>query len=899
MKTYRLLLLPCTAILLHASCLGTYNPFNDSANAGAVISWSSMSDGDSVPLFRAESLQIIVLVKEQVDSFSLRCSANRLWSANDTTIDSRAFEREPFALRLSFADTGWQPIILTSMLRNSTRRSDTLNVYVHNPLHQDTLWGNFGEALTLQTPAVGDTDVFYHWSFGGATPVSSPLPTTTATITTAAPDGRGELWVSDNRRRSLSVPFTFIMNDATPPTIECISAGYQGGDTLYTSDTVFYFGVRITDRGNHGVDSASINGTPFDLRFGNEYHTILTNLNRYSAHNPLVLSILALDDYRFANVSRHTFYIVFGNAYTSGPSLLLRITDPAESTTVHSAPFWRLRGLLQSLTNDTSVVALNITSTDTTYQQRIKLGSSDTLWEQTIALTPGDNHLSISITDTTRTTSYAQQQRTITYQPDTPDTLGPAITSLTADNQPAAGYFSRTSPVIIRCRIADAQTFVKEVYLNDTLIHPQADGQWYLDTLQLQHRLGGTPLHIIARDSAGNASEQRVLLFLNRKPVFSRTPRSTTVARDSLYRDTLSAIDPDGDTLTFTKHEGPQSLSISPAGLIQWQPDSADTGLQRLSVRLWDGYQAVFATWQIFVSTLPQPQRLRFLIDEEDFPAYLEAERDTLKIDLSHNGESGKGPYSYTVRMVDKDTMLLNHSSQTQLQWAPGAEAVGIQRMVVVVEDGFGGADTLYPRMVIVTPNHPCSLSVSHSLPVDSMGRLSFGETIQSAQLRFGIVDADNRLFDKHAITIYQARSRLTSSIDSAQADSFRVAIDARAFDGLDTLIVTARDRGEQTDTVVLLLNYGVGPDSVVLHTPSGAATQPLTLSWSGYDRDADSLRYTVWLGTSPTQLQPQSPQRSSTLSLPQLQTNRRWYWQVEAADWKRSVRSPLSWFDL
>jgi|GEM_PF-6405684 len=78
--------------------------------------------------------------------------------------------------------------------------------------------------------------------------------------------------------------------------------------------------------------------------------------------------------------------------------------------------------------------------------------------------------------------------------------------------------------------------------------------------------------------------------FAERRPVDSNFLLTTTLefVPDLSYAYQLAALDPDGDTLTYSLVAGPQGLTIDPqSGLISWQPGMA--GTYPISVRVDDG----------------------------------------------------------------------------------------------------------------------------------------------------------------------------------------------------------------------------------------------------------------------------------------------------------------------
>jgi hypothetical protein len=443
---------------------------------------------------------------------------------------------------------------------------------------------------------------------------------------------------------------------------------------------------------------------------------------------------------------------------------------------------------------------------------------------------------------------------------------------------------------------------VRSVTLNgDTLTADFDAPQWYTDSITLLHQPQGNELAVTACDSADNCTSSVALIWLNRTPVFTDLPRSTFVLYNQLYTDSVAGIDPDGDTLTATLHSGPPAMVIQPDGTITWAPQPTDSGSHTITIRLFDGYQPVYTSVNLLVTdSAGAPNPLRFAIAEEDFPLFLQADDDLLQQPLAVISGSGVPPYRYNALLRDKDSLLLNSSTNNLLLWSPGPADIGYQQLIVSVADNFGGADTLYPRILVVPPNRPCSLSSSHSIPQSAGGVLDVNSLQHTATIRFTIHDPDQPLIEKHSVTIAQSGSGVSSTIDSARTDTFSVQINPAARSGYDTLVVMITDRGGLSDTLQSILYFGYAPDSVALIAPAagetGVSVDPL-LSFAGYDSDDDIARYIIYTGTTAEALTPVDTVLDTTAQLYGLATATQWFWQVAAQDWKGTVFSPIHTF--
>jgi RHS repeat-associated protein len=80
-----------------------------------------------------------------------------------------------------------------------------------------------------------------------------------------------------------------------------------------------------------------------------------------------------------------------------------------------------------------------------------------------------------------------------------------------------------------------------------------------------------------------------VLGQLNRSPTFTSTPVTETISSGS-YSYQATAVDPDGDPLTFGLLGGPAGMSVNPnSGQVLWNPTPSDVGSHVVVLRVEDG----------------------------------------------------------------------------------------------------------------------------------------------------------------------------------------------------------------------------------------------------------------------------------------------------------------------
>jgi hypothetical protein len=403
---------------------------------------------------------------------------------------------------------------------------------------------------------------------------------------------------------------------------------------------------------------------------------------------------------------------------------------------------------------------------------------------------------------------------------------------------------------------------------------------------------------IRARDRKNNDTIAEAIIFRNRLPVIQRFPVSTVIAIDSLYTDTINAFDPDVDTITYEKTAGPAGLSVDYEGVVTWRPTRFDTGSHTVTLRLWDGYQPLFRSFTLYVfGDQGHPGPVRFAIKAEDFPSYLEAGKDTLRMLLRVISGTGIQPLIFSGRIVNKGKIALPEGRDSVLIWAPQPQDTGFAQLLIFVKDGFPSSDTLYPNILVVRQNRPCSLAVRFSSDTTVTGALNLNKKRNKDTLTFSIKDPDNPLVERHDVTILETRTQLRSIIDSAVVDTFSLVVDPMAFNGYDTIIGIVRDRAGSVDTLKQKLYYGMPPYSPQALNPvnlTSISGESVSLSWQDVDPDGDSLTFDVYLGNASDQLSRIAVTQETSFMATGLPSSRTYFWRIVAHDWKSFTESPI-----
>ncbi|HEX7510484.1 MAG TPA: hypothetical protein VF335_04235, partial [Chitinivibrionales bacterium] len=684
-------------------CSKEYNPFSDYSNAAVAIIHQSIHNNDTTAIFQTETLSTEVLVKELIDRIQVHCEDNRLWSGPDSTINHDAFNNAPFMFCFSFCDTGRHRISITAYKTNKLIDSTSLTLYVASPLHQKAISCGYGDSLRLQTPPVRDRDVYYYWSFGAGLRFSSLTCSTTVALFTVLMTGKGALWVSDGAHVSCADSFNFTVRDTTAPGIVSVNENYVGNDTVYTGDSVFNFKVRITDRGDQWVDSASINGAPFDRKEDKVYYSLIDKMYIHDSLHPLRVTVFALDHFQNGNSAVKQFTLIFSSGIDPARPAKLVVFNPSRDSAVTMVQRFTISGIVENHSFDSLNLVVLAYVNDSLRPTVQPITDKTPAWSWTLDLAPGRNRISLVAKEVGALSTVDQTGFTIMYLDTAHDSTPPAIAAIKADGNPASNYYTDRASVFVTVNAFDEISGIDSLFINNKSCALAGSGNWYGDSVALQHAPSGNEIIVRAKDRKGNSSTAEAVIFRNRRAVIQRQPASSFIAIDSVYHDTLLAFDPDNDTLRYQITTGPQALSIDAQGAVQWKPGQADTGTHVITIRIFDGYQPVSCSFTVYVfGDLGHPGPVRFATKTEDFPTYLEAGIDTLRQVLRVSPKTGIRPFRFSARIANKGRTIVNENTDSVITWAPLPSDTGFEQLMIVVKDAFPSSDTLYPRILVV-----------------------------------------------------------------------------------------------------------------------------------------------------------------------------------------------------
>lgn len=196
---------------------------------------------------------------------------------------------------------------------------------------------------------------------------------------------------------------------------------------------------------------------------------------------------------------------------------------------------------------------------------------------------------------------------------------------------------------------------------------------------------GGTNLiTLIATDAAGNISTQVLTLILNQAPV-------TTATVDTAYSYAVTAIDADGDTLSFSLTAAPLGMAINAStGLITWTPVNAGAVQVMLVVSDGQGAQAT-QNFTVTVNFAPglQPPGLAPIGDQTVQLG------TTLTLQFSATDPDGGEPIFTIEPMPLLRGMTLNAVTGV-FTFTPDETQVGTHTITVIASDGrFEDSETI------------------------------------------------------------------------------------------------------------------------------------------------------------------------------------------------------------
>ncbi len=471
LQTYiAILLLPVLPV-----CIDEYNPFSDLSNAIMVIESKSFTNGENISIFSAETLSVSPLIDDNIDSFSIHVDDNRLWSNGDTTIYNTGSLNTLYTFYISFYDTGYKYITVTTFRKDTLPHIEKYQVYAFSPLKQAPVNGYSGAikgSIQLSTEPVADSDVLYHWNFGSGLIIKSSQNVLDTNILYSVPDSLGAVYVTDwnEQFQSPVSPFRFSILDTIFPTILCTNTDSMINDTIITGDSIFVFKTQIYDQDTIAVpvDSATVDGENFDIFYEKNriYSKFFYNMQLYKDTATMV-TVTAVDNPYFANTSRKTFWLRYDSTIQQIGGVEIVINHISDTTTTAN-PSYTISGRVINTTGETIILEAAVNGVPHSIKHTI--ACLDTGWYWTLSLNEGKNSVIISA-KALNEAILTQKKVTIYHDPDFIDSIGPKIWQIFADNKLFTGQpvIVDTSEIEIRVIVFDEHSKIDSVTINGVI----------------------------------------------------------------------------------------------------------------------------------------------------------------------------------------------------------------------------------------------------------------------------------------------------------------------------------------------------------------------------------------------------------------------------------------------
>jgi Calx-beta domain len=728
------------ALFLSLSCYNPTNPFLDTDRAKASVYTKTFSDRDTITIFSRETLSVVVYLKEHIRSVEVHIPKNRLGTTADTSISLDAFTGDPVKIPFSFYDTGWQKIEVRSLQNSGKFSIEEYSLYVRSPLFQKTVIGNLGDTVQLKTAAVDDPQVLYVWDFHNGTPqIKDPKNELRIVLTNHLTSTIGELYVSDFRYQSPSVPFSIGARSATTLDLTCLNDSILK-DSVYTSQTNFTFKVALG--GTENLRNASINGIPFDnIKVQSGSVQLFKTFSSLDTLTKPMKAVVVASDERGTSAEK-TFYIHYDNTVTTeGPKIIISAPfAPNDSSDVMQSQLVLLGTISGTIPNEQFYIQSYV---NLTFAGSQKITPNNTDWTLPVQLHEGWNFIQLELSkDSSRLgSSIATKILFVNYNPDKPDTVSPVINAIRLNGMSISttqSTMSREKNPTLSVLVSDNNR-VTSVTINGGKATADAAGVVFSKQITLSHDKAGQPYIVCVEDSAGNRVCDTVTIRYNRIPEILSATIPATMTVDSEYLISMKAVDPDSDALTSTltlKGTRIDSVLTLVNGSVRWKPTVKDTGALRIVLHVSDQFfESDDTTQNIQVLKKFEVPRVSFKTTNADFPDSVVV-GTALSIVLKTDTLTGTPPFKYTLFLKNPLTKLYEGTNPA-ITWKPTRADAGVQTLQAIVYDNAGFSDTITALVNIIA-----RAAATVGMKQDTI-RISEGDKVSSAVVRLNKPLAD------------------------------------------------------------------------------------------------------------------------------------------------------------
>ncbi|MDB9518158.1 putative Ig domain-containing protein, partial [Roseofilum reptotaenium CS-1145] len=281
-----------------------------------------------------------------------------------------------------------------------------------------------------------------------------------------------------------------------------------------------------------------------------------------------------------------------------------------------------------------------------------------------------------------------------------------------------------------------------EVTLTETGVTTTSDENGIFTFEGVVLELGENSFTVETQDIAGNIGTtnqsitrlEAVLPPVNQSPFFTTEPDLEALIGQS-YQTELTALDADGDPLTYHILSAPEGMTLAADGVtLEWSPESEAEGNHSIVVRVTDGRGG--------------SDELSFTLAAIEQPPNRPPEVSSIPVVEGNVNQD----YEYQVVASDPDGDHLSYSisapegleidPQGKITWTPSNEQVGVHEVTVSISDSKGG-EVEQHYSILVQPEVGNTAPVIISEPKTQLA-LSQGQAPGVYQYDVDAVDADN-----------------------------------------------------------------------------------------------------------------------------------------------------------
>lgn len=838
--------------MVFLSC-NEYNPFNDYANAEAVIEKTSFNENDTVTVFTLDTISISINVPNLIDSVTVFADGNYKFVNGRKTVRCNSSDTVITALQnlvLSYDSVGKKNIIVYVYKKNGdVIKTFEKSLYVRLPRFTDNIAGYYNHGIILSCEAVNNRDVVYQWSFSDTVIRTFSQLDTVILSSGGAEAGQGFLNLINGQYRSEIQQFSFSIQDSSAPRIKVVGEANMKNDTILSANTEFPLKVIVTDIGQNDKISVRLNQSDtFDIVRDSLYIKIIDSLDRLSGFAGY--EIVARDNSARRNASRKKIWIGYNSAGVKSRKWKASILIPSADTSKSTVEKKTLYGMVDRFTKDSISLNVNI-AVNGTVKRTISFLKND-YWTDTVSLIKGLNTVRVIASDGVESDTIS---RVILFNDVLVDSTGPVIKNIVIDNV-RENQFVTESRINVKLIAFDENGRVSNVSCNGfpMVRSDESEYVWEINNMNLEFKNNVAEINVIAKDDSGNCENVNRIIRFNTRPKITKFPSFEIPARaGKTYRDTIAVIDPDkSDSISYSiSSTDTNTLKIDKRGIVTWKP-SRDTVIE-YTIWIKDKYETVQFTDTLYSvdssATVPELKAdniagafpKTFILDDNL------QKQDTLTADCVP--ESGTPPFKYNVSVNG----MLNgcQISGNRLIWLPSKNDTGLARFEIIITDKYGKKDTAYPLTAVMRGNRP--FEVKYSLNADTLqdGSIDLTEPGKKGSIKLSINDGDYEDY----YTVYVVQTRQKDTIILQNTREYEVELNP-GFVTSGTLSINLRvtDKGGHESLFSRNINYGTPIDVIQVSYPQNGDTlsnENVGFLWNG-SRDKSS-KYELYLGTSGT----------------------------------------------